>query len=711
MQGLNRISSYLLLSLNIFLLFLLFFRETVQLPIVLEWVGRGHVLFLHLPIGFICLLPILYWIRKELSPELFEKLFLFFLNLCGISAAISGILGFFLSKEGGYDEQILCLHQYLGVFTSVIVYLFVLFFYKIQSSKLLYVVLLVFISVILTGHFGGAITHGEAFLWEKIQNPAAKEENLNRSAFELAVLPIIKEKCQNCHNDKKSKGGLNLTDVSKILKGGKNGPLWKVGDALNSHIIERANLPLDDKKHMPPKGKPQLTKEEMAILSAWINEGASIKKKISEYGEKSLFKSLIAKQNTETTTLSYEFAAASESNLGAVNTPFCTVFPLASNSPALHADFFVSKKFDRKSLENLSKVSTQLVSLNLSKMPVKDEDLPLIAKLENLERLNLNQTNISGKNLNLLKELQQLQSLSLAGTPIAIGHLQEILSLPKLKELYLWNTGVSEGQLTDLKKKYSKISFNVGVKDNPEEKLTLNPPILKNENFIIKGNTGVELKHTLKNVDIRYTLDGSDPDSTTQTIYQKPIVIHEYTVLKALATKNNWLASKQVNYRFFRSNFTPNESQMLSPPNPKYQGLGAKSLIDLKKGQTDNFQENSWIGFREEKMNVLFSFSDKIKINGLTISYLQKMDSYIMPPEYVEVWGGDSPSSLTLLKKIPLQMPLKMEPNANLGINIPLPESKMKYYRLLIKPIAVLPKWHPGKGDKAWFFVDEVFFY
>jgi hypothetical protein len=47
-------------------------------------------------------------------------------------------------------------------------------------------------------------------------------------------------------------------------------------------LIERANLPLDDKKHMPPKGKTQLTPEEIAVLSAWINDGTNTQKTLKQ---------------------------------------------------------------------------------------------------------------------------------------------------------------------------------------------------------------------------------------------------------------------------------------------------------------------------------------------------------------------------------------------------------------------------------------------
>ena len=32
----------------------------------------------------------------------------------------------------------------------------------------------------------------------------------------------------------------------------------------------------------------------------------------------------------------------------------------------------------------------------------------------------------------------------------------------------------------------------------------------------------------------------------------------------------------------------------------------------------------------------------------------------------------------------------------------------VKYIKIIGNPVAKLPAWHPGKGEKAWIFVDEV---
>jgi hypothetical protein len=39
----------------------------------------------------------------------------------------------------------------------------------------------------------------------------------------------------------------------------------------------------------------------------------------------------------------------------------------------------------------------------------------------------------------------------------------------------------------------------------------------------------------------------------------------------------------------------------------------------------------------------------------------------------------------------------------------PKPESMtVRYIRIVAKNRGVCPKWHPGKGDRAWLFADEV---
>jgi hypothetical protein len=406
----------------------------------------------------------------------------------------------------------------------------------------------------------------------------------------------------------------------------------------------------------------------------------------------------------------YTFSALSETELEKLNTPFCSVSPIASGSPALKVDFFVSKKFDRKSLENLTKASEQLVSLNLSNMPIIDTDLAIISNFQNLEKLNLNNTDIAGNTLEALNKCKNLVSISLAGTRISKTNLRKILDLPNLKEVFLWNTSLNQPSIVDLKKKYLKIRFDVGRLDLSNEMLQLNPPILVNENFIIKSNTPISLRHTLQQVKIRYTLDGSEPDSTSSDIYLKPIYLNKSSVLKAIATKDNWLASKKVEFNFFKSGIIPDSLILADPPETKFSGKGASTLIDLKKGSVLNVFDKEWLGFSQKDFVGYFLFTNPKTINSLTISYLRKMGSSIFPPQSVTVYAGNNRNSLTQVSNIILEQPKEMMESANFGLDIPITKGSCRIIKVVIKPVSRLPAWHSEKGKKGRILIDEIFF-
>lgn len=709
-----KITSYLLLIFNILLVFLLIFESKVELPLAMSPLGRMHPLLLHIPIGFAVFLMLIYVFRKEFDAESYKKISRLLLTFTGLSLSIVALMGFFLSKEGGFDENILNFHKWSGAAVSVFCYGLILLYEKIKfyaNSSGSWTLLAI---ISLTGHFGASITHGENYLFEPFQSKETKVVfTENSSLYAASVYPILEAKCISCHNDKKIKGELNMSSIDKIMKGGKNGAIWKAGDALQSHIIQRANLPIDDKKHMPPRGKTQLTTEEIVIITSWINEGADLKKAIKDYEANSKSKALAMSTIKASSEIKpekiYSFSAASESDILDVNTAYCNVIPLANESPALQADFYVSKKFELKNLENLSKVKDQLVILNLAKMPVKDEDISIIAKFSNLEKLILNQTEITGKTLDQLKSCKNLRSISLSGTKISKADLEKLTSMPSLKEIFVWDTPIDLVSLNDLSKKYPKINFEKGAIIDEKEILKLNPPILVNEEFVIKGNTAITLKHNLRNVKIHYTIDGTEPDSTTKTLYTKPLVANGATKLKAIATKEGWYASRKINYYFFKSTFTPDSVYLLNLPNPKYAKGASKTLVDLKKGVADN-QDTGWLGFRENSFSTIFEFKEAKSLKDITISYLKKIDSYIMPPTSIEIWAGNTKNDLKLIQKnVPIQ-PEKSESSEVIGLSLPLNNVKYKFVKVVANPVGKLPNWHPGKGQKGWVFIDEVLF-
>ena len=88
------------------------------------------------------------------------------------------------------------------------------------------------------------------------------------------IKPIFEKSCFKCHGAEKQKGKLRLDSLEATLKGGDDGKVLEPGKSADSTLVHSIAR-LDEDEAMPPtdKGKP-LTKEEVGLIRAWIDQGA-----------------------------------------------------------------------------------------------------------------------------------------------------------------------------------------------------------------------------------------------------------------------------------------------------------------------------------------------------------------------------------------------------------------------------------------------------
>jgi hypothetical protein len=717
MEKIKSISSNLIFSIQVLLTFLLFFGDHVQLPLWLQVAGRLHPVILHLPIGLWILFFAMTLVRKNehLERRTYETIIFTVLLFTSLTASVTALLGFLLSAHGDYGSDSIARHKVSGFILSWLCYLILttyhwqkeraVIFYGLNSMTLL--------AVIFAGHTGATLTHGENFVFEPLTRNQKNTLSLETSTvYELSAHLIFEKKCFSCHNETKAKGGLVMTSIEQFEKGGKHGTVFKAGKPDESNLIKAIELPITEDHHMPPDGKTQLTPEEIRVIRHWIKSGADFEKKLTDLSADDSLRfmtvALIATEMGNTKERTYPFQQAAEDLIAKLNSPFMTLAPLSANSPALRADFYVSASFNPKTLESLDEVSDQLVELNLSHMPVTEKELNFIGNFRNLEKLNLNFTNVSDDLIGL-KKLSHLKSISLSGTHVTSNSLNQILSLPELKEVFAWNTSVSSKDQLIIQKKYPSLAITWEVPfDNKPLKLSM--PALVHED-VLKKNENMILKHPMPGTMIRYTLDGTTPDSVRGNNYTEPFRITGTTMLKAYAFKEGWLKSDVYEVICFTEGMKPFELNLLTKPDPQYPGEGASSLVDGRKGNADQFKESSWLGFRNNPFAAEFYFPDTVpSVKSITISYGKNTRGYIFPPAKVEVWAGPSKQKVSLIKTINVTQPTANHPVKVEALIIPLTKAKFNYYKLICTPVSKLPKWHSGKGEKGWFFVDEVFF-
>ncbi|WP_437193344.1 DUF1549 domain-containing protein [Planctomicrobium sp. SH527] len=93
--------------------------------------------------------------------------------------------------------------------------------------------------------------------------------------YEKDIAPILAAKCLDCHGEETQESRFRLDRKSALLRGGDSGePAIVLGKSEQSHLI-RLVAGLEPGQVMPPSGSESLTKSEIAILRAWIDQGVT----------------------------------------------------------------------------------------------------------------------------------------------------------------------------------------------------------------------------------------------------------------------------------------------------------------------------------------------------------------------------------------------------------------------------------------------------
>ena len=108
--------------------------------------------------------------------------------------------------------------------------------------------------------------------------PAAAKQGVT---FDGDIKAIFETACFKCHGPdvEKPKGKFRADTKANVLKDGGEGPSVTPGDLAKSPLIAMvARITEDEELYMPPtdnKAKiPPLTKEQVGLVRAWIEQGA-----------------------------------------------------------------------------------------------------------------------------------------------------------------------------------------------------------------------------------------------------------------------------------------------------------------------------------------------------------------------------------------------------------------------------------------------------
>ncbi|MDW3195021.1 MAG: chitobiase/beta-hexosaminidase C-terminal domain-containing protein [Cytophagales bacterium] len=673
-------------------------------------IARFHPLIVHMPIGilfFAFALEVVKRLKKRTDMDFSIGIALFLGAASSIAAVATGLM---LADEGGYENAALNWHKWMGIVLAVVSVLAFLNHAKQYFQQYQFPVLaLVSLLLVFTGHFGGNMTHGEDYLFSKPVDGTIIIPNIDEAlVFDQIIKPILDTKCNSCHNPSKAKGELVMTTTAGLLSGGKGGAIFDFEDHLNSSFLKRVDLPMEDDKHMPPKGKSQLTADEIALLQWWISNEACIECRVAEMEEREPLDDILQKFSQPVSKVAYDDVdPLSEKEYQGFWEEGYAVQPVAEENPMVIVNLAFRDDIQEKGLKPIRSIAENVLELNLAGSDFTDDQSSQLSKFTYLKKLQLQNTAISEKTIGALSALQYLESLNLYGTAVTDEVIPMLKEMPGLKNLYVWNANTTRDALEDLKNAKPLLNIHEGAYDDIFDASLMAPPIFSIDKEIFQGTVELEMKTALRGASIYYTLDGSEPDTLSER-YDEPIVITKSVFLKAISHKPGWDASDVAEKRLIATELVPVKAVLAKHPSEKYKGMGGLTLIDGLKG-TQRFTDGKWIGYEGEDATVTLELANASDLNRVTVSALSAQGSWIFYPTMISISYSKDGKQFEAAGKVdfPLEQPKTLVDEMNY-FDVPVNIKDAKFVRVDIRNVQKNPWWHPNPDGKSWIFLDEI---
>lgn len=434
--------------------------------------GALHLVLLHIPIGmFIAILALEVGLSRDKHQEAYDTALGVLLPLCLLFSILTMRLGIALA-DTDFSPETVAEHRKMGfIFVYFLGAATLMFWWNRwrpnNAAAGLYAVSLTFafVALVLTGHYGAVITHGEGVLDDALptmrtipKDSATQSSSLPQSKappsnpYAVEAYTILEDNCIECHGLNKRKGGYRI-DVPRLARAGGDShkPGIVAGKPDESELIIRAELPRGTEGAMPPGKRTPLSPEQLATLRAWIEAGGQFP------GESSDSEATLDPKTIKQLDELRETGAAADF------TPWGDGTVLVNLSQMDAPDWSLC-------MTKLKPLANKLTWLNAGNQDWPPEFYTQLKDFPKLQRLHLENSNVTDADLSKLKELKQLSYLNISGTQTKEPGLKTALALPALTELYLHGIDIAPKQLKALRKEHADIEIaGLSQKEFPKE--------------------------------------------------------------------------------------------------------------------------------------------------------------------------------------------------------------------------------------------------
>jgi uncharacterized membrane protein len=439
------------------------------------FLGRFHVLALHLPIGMVIIAVLLDWLTRGPRRNALAAAIPFVWGATALSAVVTVVLGYMHFAEGGFTGPSASAHRLYGTIVAVAclgIWLLSATAPVLHRRVNLFTGILVLALVTITGHYGGNLTHGSEYLVEYAPRPLRALAGLperrppvtdiaSADPWHDIVQPMLESRCAGCHNDDKRNGELSVVDYDALMRGGETGRVVSAGNAEVSELYRRVTLSDDDDAFMPAEGKTPLTAAQVEILRWWIDAEAPIDTTVAAVGAPAEITGLLSAEvglaaagaSAVSDMRSAETAAADAALVDTLFEAGFLVRRVSQSDPRLAVSIHsVGNDLDAAQLAALRTAADSIASLDLQSAGLDDAALANFDAFGSLTSLRVSNNEIGDAGVVALQGLANLEVLNLYGNAaISDASVDALASLTSLQSLYVWNTGITPAGIARLR--------------------------------------------------------------------------------------------------------------------------------------------------------------------------------------------------------------------------------------------------------------------
>lgn len=210
---------------------------------------------------------------------------------------------------------------------------------------------------------------------------------------------------------------------------------------------------------------------------------------------------------------------------------------------------------------------------------------------------------------------------------------------------------------------------------------------------------------TIDNAPVYYTLDDTEPDESASH-YADKFSIRESTKLKAVAIRNG-KKSKVFSEEIVisKSSFMPVE--LLTTPAASYTYEGASMLVDGLNGNGTNYRTGRWMGFQGEDLVAVVDLLQPTDISSVEIRNAVVTGDWIFDASEIIIEQSADNKTYSPVATLSVDDDRKDHWAEVSTHRLTFEAVTSRYFKVTVKS-PLMPEWHPGKGERAFIFVDEI---